>query len=161
MATYGIQLLVAGIVIGLLQIIGNQKLTDSITIIVLLYLFTYTSFFQLTNRVVVAQSGPTCDALDGLIADAQADNNLECYRTFACDAVTCTSSELPVSIHTTLSLLPCEDPPAVRIVITQGQSILYDSVVDESGARNLGIGRLTVTLDQLPSDGAVGVGVSF
>ena len=123
-----------------------------------------------SNYVYVATAGtqtdpkPTCEALNQLIASAST-SALTCFRNDApCDTVACTAAQLPVPVVITQTLLPCEDPPAVRIVIADLQSgnIFLDRTFDESvnGVSAAGV-RFDVTLEQLSDHGAIRYGVSL
>ena len=107
---------------------------------------------------------PTCEALVQLISGAS--TSLTCIHNLPCDMVACTAEQLPVPVVIRQTLLPCEDPPAIRVVIADSQSgsIFLDRTFDESeNAVRLNAGGVIfdLTMEQLPDQGAIRYGVSL
>ena len=102
----------------------------------------------------------TCRALDTLRNNAQ---SLSCNRNDQCDTVYCTVTDSTVRAFVTaanLTLLPCNQPPAVRVTATNPSGgVVLDRVISQSGTFSLPQGTtLRVTLNQLTN--AIGFGVS-
>ena len=123
------------------------------------YLLTF--IFQPSTDLATTQLSPTCVAVDNLIANA---NLLSCSRTDTCSIINCSSNlppPLPVFL-VDLLLLPCQDPPAVHVIITDGRgTTIFNQVLDES-ERGINIGSgatLDIIVEQL--DGAIGLEVKM
>ena len=102
----------------------------------------------------------TCRALDTLRNNAQ---SLNCNRNDQCDIVYCTVTDSTVRGFVTaanLTLLPCNQPPAVRVTATNPSGgVVLDRVISRSETFSLPQGTtLRVTLNQLTN--AIGFGVS-
>ena len=108
---------------------------------------------------------PTCEALVQLISGAST-SALTCFHNLPCDMVVCTAAQLPVPVVIIQILLPCEDPPAIHVMIADSESgsIFLNRTFDESeNAVRLNAGGVIfdLTLEQLPDQGAIRYGVSL
>ena len=110
-------------------------------------------------------SSPTlaqrCQALDNLADNAQ---SLSCTKNRQCDVVRCnvTSPTVQTFISNgTLTLLPCNHPPAVRLsVASPSGNVVFNRVITQSQIVPLRQEiTLGITLDQLPN--AIGFQVSI
>ena len=102
----------------------------------------------------------TCRALDTLRDNAQ---SLSCNRNDQCDTVYCTVTDYTVQAFVSaanLTLLPCNQPPAVRLTAyNPSGGVVLDRVISQSETLSLPQGAtLSVTLNQLTN--AIGFGVS-
>ena len=102
----------------------------------------------------------TCRALDTLRDNAQ---SLSCNRNDQCDTVYCTVTDSTVQAFVSaanLTLLPCNQPPAVRLTAyNPSGGVVLDRVISQSETLSLPQGAtLSVTLNQLTN--AIGFGVS-
>lgn len=102
----------------------------------------------------------TCRALDTLRDNAQ---SLSCNRNDQCDTVYCTVTDSTVRAFVSaanLTLLPCNQPPAVRLTVyNPSGGVVLDRVISQSETLSLPQGTtLSVTLNQLTN--AIGFGVS-
>jgi len=103
----------------------------------------------------------TCQALDALGESAQ---SLSCTRNNQCDTLQCRVTDPTVQIlisTVTLILLPCNQPPAVRLSgASPSGSVVLDRTITQSQTIPLQQGiTLSVTLDQLPN--AIGFQVNL
>ena len=111
---------------------------------------TPTPYTPQVTPVSTAPYGPTCNALDIVVAHARF---MDCARNDQCDTVNCTItwSQFDGTLLS-LTILPCRDPPGVHVVIIRPNSdVILDKVYDHTVTDiNLFSGAtLDVTLDQL------------
>ena len=95
-----------------------------------------------------------------MLESIAADPSNDCATNEACDGLDCSISALGLQFSAALTILPCNDPPAVRIVLTNpsNDAVLVDETVDHSQEISGPFGVvIDVTLDQLP--GAIGLQV--
>lgn len=83
----------------------------------------------LTFSTAAAQSSQTCQGLETLASNA--DSSLSCARDDQCTQLMCNiSGELAPFLHSTkVELLPCIDPPGIRLQLTNTSSV---TIVNES-----------------------------
>ena len=103
---------------------------------------------------------PTCAVLQSLTENVQ---YLNCSSNDQCDTVYCTVTDSTVRAFVSaanLTLLPCNQPPAVRLTTyNPSGGVVLDRVISQSETLSLQQGTtLSVTLNQLTN--AIGFGVS-
>ena len=115
---------------------------------------------QSTSAPTSDPTSPTCQALETLQSSAQ---SLICNRNDQCDTVHCRVTDTTVQVFISaanLTLLPCNQPPAVRLSINNPSGgVVVDRVISQS--ENIFLPpqiTLNVTLDQLTN--AIGFEVS-
>lgn len=92
----------------------------------------------------------TCEALRHLADDT--DDSLQCATSEGddCDTLKCDTILNSVNITTIYKVLPCNGPPAIRVVVEAAGSTIVDKVVSESQEIVVAtIVTANVTLDQL------------
>lgn len=101
----------------------------------------------------------TCEALRHIANDT----DLECDTSEGddCDTMKCDTVLNSFPITTTYKVLPCNDPPAIRVVVEAAGTTVVDKVVSESQEISVVANLVTanVTLDQL--DTSIGFQVRF
>ena len=100
----------------------------------------------------------TCLALEQLAADAREGLSCSTDGGDDCDTVTCTAELIGSPIIAQFQVLPCNDTPAVNVVVKAGSSVLIDRVVSESQEIPFLVYKVYVTLDQ--RDNSIGLEVT-
>ena len=99
-----------------------------------------------TQSTSTPTSSPTCQALEALQASAQ---SLSCNRNDQCDTVHCRITDSTFQLFVSaanLTLLPCNQPPGVRLSINNPSGgVVVDRVITKS--ENISLPQeLTLTL---------------
>ena len=89
---------------------------------------------------------------------------LDCTRNDLCDTADCIIDNPFIGHYTlTLTLLSCRNPPAVHMVLGDGDSTVFEANVDHTtnDIDISGVGDLDITLNQLEDQNAIGLGVGW
>jgi hypothetical protein len=123
----------------------------------------------LYTRQVLSDRNTTCDALTALARRARTLSHIgmseTCNTTANCLGIQCVTSP-PPSLYASMTLLPCSDPIAMRMIITYGGRLIFDRNITQSTTESATIPILNLNfpvfldITYQPGNGSVTLGVS-
>ena len=97
-------------------------------------------------------SGPTCEALDGIASNSQS----QCRTTQICTELDCDFTV----IRNIITIQPCTNPPSVRVrSIDSDGDTTFDEVFSETRTQDFGPVTAIVTVRHVPSPDSIIFGV--